>query len=234
MLVKRVGLLLLATVSPPAVLGSHGGETCESGRDYPDNPPGAGERHCILYEDCNGNGAYDIDEPCRDGRRAPPAPVIGASVMQDPHIDLAHDGHADFRGKHGSIYNYISTPGLSVNVLFEEALYTLHDGKLLVNGTYMTEVHVTTLVEGESMCKWAYVSYVASELNGSCPLRPPVRQHSSHTARCLSAAGQNWGWSNVKVSCGGNEFALGPNVRRRYPSAFLPFSRPSPDPPPAR
>ena len=157
-----------------------------------------------------------------------------ARVRQDPHLDLSKGGRADFRGEDGALYNYLSTPGLGVNVRIEEALYTLHDGKLLVNGTFMTEVHVSALVAGDRLCKWAYVSYVASELNGSCPLRPLVRQHSSHTARCLSAAGQNWGWSNVKVSCGGNEFALGPNVRRRYPSAFLPFSRPSPDPPPAR
>ena len=35
----------------------------------------------------------------------------------------------------------------------EEALYSLHDGKLLVNGTYMTEVHTTALVFGETTCK---------------------------------------------------------------------------------
>ena len=32
----------------------------------------------------------------------------------------------------------------------EEALYFLHDGKLLVNGTYMTEVHVAALVTGNT------------------------------------------------------------------------------------
>ena len=81
---------------------------------------------------------------------APPSPAIGASIMQDPHMRLAHDGEADFRGKQNTLYNYLSAPGLSVNVLTEEALYTLHDGKLLVNGTYMTEVHVATLVEGKT------------------------------------------------------------------------------------
>ena len=84
---------------------------------------------------------------------APPSPPVGASIMQDPHMDLAHNGHADFRGKHKSLYNYLSTPGLSVNVLIEEALYTLHDGSLLVNGTYMTAVYVAALVEGDSLCK---------------------------------------------------------------------------------
>ena len=50
----------------------------------------------------------------------------------------------------------------------EEALYFLHDGKLLVNGTYMTEVHVAALVTGNTQCKWAYVSYFAGDLNGPC------------------------------------------------------------------
>ena len=62
-----------------------------------------------------------------------------ARSRQDPHLDLAHGGSADFRGTDQGLYNYLSTPGLSVNARFEEALYTLHDGLLLVNGTFMTE-----------------------------------------------------------------------------------------------
>ena len=119
-------------------------------------------------------------------------PCAGATARsrQDPHLDLAHGGSADFRGKQGW-YNYLSTPGLSVNARFEEALYTLHDGLLLVNGTFMTEVHVAALVAGDAVCKWAYVSYHASELNQ-----------------------QNWGWRAVKTSCGGSEVTLGPNRNR--------------------
>ena len=87
-------------------------------------------------------------------------------------MDLSKGGRADFRGEDGALYNYLSTPGLSVNVRIEEALYTLHDGKLLVNGTFMTEVHVSALVAGDRLCKWAYVSYVARELNGHPPPTP--------------------------------------------------------------
>ena len=50
-----------------------------------------------------------------------------ARVRQDPHLDLSKGGRADFRGEDGALYNYLSTPGLSVNVRIEEALYTLHD-----------------------------------------------------------------------------------------------------------
>ena len=65
-----------------------------------------------------------------------------------------HTPGADFRGKHKSLYNYLSAPGLSINVRLEEALYTLRDGQLLVNGTFMTESHVATLVAGETQV-WA-------------------------------------------------------------------------------
>ena len=73
-----------------------------------------------------------------------------AKVVKDPHLDLAYGGRADFRGKHKSLYNYLSAPGLSINVRLEEALYTLRDGQLLVNGTFMTEAHVGTLVAGKT------------------------------------------------------------------------------------
>ena len=63
---------------------------------------------------------------------------------------FANGGRADFRGKHNSLYNYLSAPGLSINVCLEEALYTLRDGQLLVNGTFMTEAHVGTLVAGKT------------------------------------------------------------------------------------
>ena len=53
------------------------------------------------------------------------------------------DGSARAGGLPGKENNTTFVPpplGLSVNVRMEEALYSLHDGKLLVNGTYMTEV----------------------------------------------------------------------------------------------
>ena len=33
-----------------------------------------------------------------------------AKVIKDPHWDLASGGRADFRGKHKSLYNYLSAP----------------------------------------------------------------------------------------------------------------------------
>ncbi len=44
--------------------GPDGG--CDPEADYPENPPDEGEG-CMAYEDCNGNGVFDIGEPCHDG-----------------------------------------------------------------------------------------------------------------------------------------------------------------------
>jgi len=73
-----------------------------------------------------------------------PPPPPTASSKQDPHLSLAHGGRADFRGKGGAYYNFLSAPGVSVNVRFDEALFTLHDGRLLVNGTFITEVRTAS------------------------------------------------------------------------------------------
>jgi hypothetical protein len=99
-------------------------------------------------------------------------------------------GRADFRGRHGALYNFLSTPGLSVSARFEAALFWLHRGRLLVNGTFVTEVHVTALVGGAKR-KWANLSYWASELNEN-----------------------NWGWKSVNGTCGGHGFKLGPHAER--------------------
>ena len=49
-------------------------------------------------------------------------PCAGATARSRQDLDLAHGGSADFRGTDQGLYNYLSTPGLSVNARFEEAL----------------------------------------------------------------------------------------------------------------
>ena len=39
-----------------------------------------------------------------------------ASAEQDPHLHFAHGGAADFRGRNNALYNFLSAPGLAVNV----------------------------------------------------------------------------------------------------------------------
>ena len=55
------------------------------------------------------------------------------------HLHFAHGGRADFRGRAGAYYSFLSAPGLALNVKMEEALYKLHGGRLTVNGTFITE-----------------------------------------------------------------------------------------------
>jgi len=46
-----------------------------------------------------------------------PAGMWEASGSQgDPHLALAHGARADFRGRHGAIFNFLSTQNLSLNV----------------------------------------------------------------------------------------------------------------------
>lgn len=53
------------------------------------------------------------------------AACASAIVIKDPHLNFAYGGKADFRGRHNALYNFLSTPSLSVNVKIEEAIFTL-------------------------------------------------------------------------------------------------------------
>jgi len=97
-------------------------------------------------------------------------------------------------------YNFFSAPRLSVNVKTEEAVYRLHGGKLTVNGTFITEVHLVALVGGPS---------TGVNGMGSGGERVPVKKwlNASYWASELNAA--NWGWRVVNGTCGGRWFKLG-------------------------
>lgn len=104
----------------------------------------------------------------------------------DPHLSFARGGRADFRGRNGRYYNFLSAPGLALNVKTENSTFTLHEGALTVEGSFITEVHLAAIVGG-SRRKWANVSFWASELNEF-----------------------NTGWHVVNGTCGaGAPFALG-------------------------
>ena len=63
----------------------------------------------------------------------------GATTSGDPHLSFARGGEADFRGRHGTFYNFFSAPDFGVNVKMEEARFFLHGDKLTVDGTFITE-----------------------------------------------------------------------------------------------
>jgi len=74
-----------------------------------------------------------------------------ASGNKDPHLNFAHGGTADFRGRDKTYYNFFSAPNLSVNVMTEDATFVINDdrGSLTVDGSYITQVHINAVVGGE-------------------------------------------------------------------------------------
>ena len=108
---------------------------------------------------------------------------LSAKVFRDPHINFAYGGSADLRGRHNALYNFLSAPGLSVNVKTEEALFKIHDGALTVNGSFLTEAHVVARVYSRYT---AEASFFASQLSDN-----------------------NWGWSVVNGTCAGRPFRFG-------------------------
>ena len=98
-------------------------------------------------------------------------------------MNFAFGGSADFRGRHDALYNFLSAPGLSVNVKTEEAIFFAHHGMLTVNGTFLTEAHITAQLSPQ---KLATVSFWASELDPT-----------------------NFGWRVVNGTCVGRPFRFG-------------------------
>jgi len=94
-------------------------------------------------------------------------------AQQDPHFRLAHGGRADFRGKHNTLYNFLSAQNMSMNIKTENATFRL--GNLTVHGSFITEAHVAMRTH---QGRHFNLSFWASELtaegwglrmvNGSC------------------------------------------------------------------
>ena len=83
-----------------------------------------------------------------------------ANACQDPHLQLAHGGRADFRGRHATLYNFVSSHNVTMNVKLEEAVFKL--GRVTVYGTFITEVH---FVLRTNAGRFFNVSYWACNLN---------------------------------------------------------------------
>jgi len=59
----------------------------------------------------------------------------------DPHLVLPGGGQADFRGTNNTLYSFVSAPGVAVNVRTNDADFHYKEGKLLVHGSFLSEVH---------------------------------------------------------------------------------------------
>ena len=116
-------------------------------------------------------------------------PRSAACADQDPHLRFAFGGSADFRGRHNALYNFLSAPGLALNIKTEDSTFKMHGGKLTVDGSFMTEAHLTAVSLPKR--KFANVSFWAAELNEF-----------------------NTGWRVVNGTCGGHYFKLGQGGRK--------------------
>ena len=183
-------------VMPNDALGRTVQECCESDVCcFWDAGPGQGACACMACmqpgKDFCGDGEtlVSVEGACCEWDCANPSneprTTTSGEAKEDPHLFLAHGGRADFRGRHGVLYNFFSAPGLAVNVKTENATFTLHDGRLTVHGSFLTEMHLVARVGGYKR-KWANASFWASELNRD-----------------------NWGWRIVSGTCGGHAFKLG-------------------------
>ena len=113
------------------------------------------------------------------------APYLAGGALQgDPHLGLAHGGHADFRGCNGCLFDFLSTRDVTVNARLRAATFTLRGSE--VHGTFVTEVHVATLNRAKN--RWFKASYWAKEVGEG-----------------------NWGWGALNGSCGGDSFPLFPH-----------------------
>ena len=55
---------------------------CDPALEYPNNPPGE-DGGCGAYSDCNGNGAFDLGEPCFEHTGPPSPPPVLAELIED-------------------------------------------------------------------------------------------------------------------------------------------------------
>lgn len=79
---------------------------------------------------------------------SPSPPPASGSVAQDPHLRLPNGGIADFRGKNNTLYNFLTSSQMNVNVKTEDASFVLKRNvndvvhTLMVHGSFITEIHV--------------------------------------------------------------------------------------------
>lgn len=83
-----------------------------------------------------------------------------ACAIQDPHLRLAGSARADFRGRHDTLYNFVSYPGVSLNVKTQNATFSL--SRNVIHGSFITEMHtVIRTAKG----RWLNLSYVPRDVD---------------------------------------------------------------------
>ena len=116
------------------------------------------------------SGASIIEVP------APPSPPLAPPIgaQGDPHLALPHGGKADFRGEDKALYNFLSAPGLSLNVMTELADFELHPANLSepqgwrhkhVHGSFLTQAHVVARTDKGTAVRVSFYADKIGERN---------------------------------------------------------------------
>lgn len=105
----------------------------------------------------------------------------------DPHLTLAHGGHADFRGRDGAVYSLVSSPGFALNARTRDATFDL--GAARIHGSFFTEVFVVAQTSADAAK--LTLTYDANRLND-----------------------QNWAPDMVFGRCGDETFLLSKHSHR--------------------
>ena len=103
---------------------------------------------------------------------SPPPPCnVVAIIKGDPHLTFAHGGKADFRGRDGELFCFLSTDTVFVNVMTEDGDFRLNGA--LVHGSWITQTHVSVQTSAGPLrfSYWAYKispSTLIGWSNGTC------------------------------------------------------------------
>ena len=113
---------------------------------------------------------------------------------QDPHLFLPRGGRADFRGRDGQYYCFLSAPRLAINIKTEDATFRLHNlhdkgGTLVVEGSFITEVRAA-MWQSQPTCRLAFRQALDRVMTLIHPLRRRrcTLRHASVGGRTSSAS----------------------------------------------
>ena len=116
----------------------------------------------------------------------------------------------------GAYYNFFSAPGISVNVKTEDATFTLHNGRLTVDGSFITEAPAAldlapppSAVETPPPPPHSSQAHLVAGAGVCPPEAPPAKCAGAHkklfnvSYLASELTEQNAGFSYLRGTCGG-------------------------------
>lgn len=106
-----------------------------------------GDKALYVYRDpdlfvggANSIGAYKFDGFIN--RMSMYFEPATSTAMQDPHLRFANGAVADFRGFDQTLFNFLSSSNMNINIMTEFAYFKLK--QVFVHGSFITQAHVKT------------------------------------------------------------------------------------------